>query len=309
MKILLSGGAGFIGSNIADRYLESGHEVVIVDNLVTGQSENVPDAARFYEMDIVDEKIKNIFEMERPDIVNHHAAQMDVRKSVADPAYDATVNVLGTINLLQNSVKYKVKKFIFASTGGAIYGEQDYFPADEEHPNRPLSPYGITKLSCEKYLYFYRKTHGLNYTVLRYSNVYGPRQNPHGEAGVVAIFSQRMLKKEQAVINGEGAQTRDYVYVGDVVKANEMALTMADDKIYNIGTGIETDVNTLFCKIALYMNYEVKEVHGPGQPGEQMRSVLDYSLINKELGWEPSVDLDAGLERTVAFFREQLRKL
>ena len=245
MKILITGGAGFIASNIADRYLELGHEVVIVDSLITGRRKNVPEAAKFYEIDICDEKIKNIFEMERPDIVNHHAAQMDVRKSVADPAYDAGVNILGTINLLQNCVKYKVKKFIFASTGGAIYGEQDYFPADEKHPNQPLSPYGITKLSCEKYLFFYNDTFGLNYTVLRYANVYGPRQNPHGEAGVVAIFSQRMLRKEQPVINGEGTQTRDYVFVGDVVKANELALTGGDQKIYNIGTGIETDVNEL----------------------------------------------------------------
>lgn len=306
MKILITGGAGFIASNIADRYLELGHEVVIVDNLITGQRKNIPAAAKFYQMDVCDEKIKNVFEAERPDIVNHHAAQLDVRKSVADPVYDANVNILGSLNLLQNCAKFKVKKFIFASTGGAIYGEQDYFPADESHPTRPISPYGITKLTTEKYLHFYSLSYGLQYTVLRYANVYGPRQNPHGEAGVVAIFCKKMLRKEQPMINGEGTQTRDYVFVGDVVKANELALTRGDAKIYNIGTGIETDVNELFRRIAGMMEHPVKEIHGPGQPGEQMRSVLDASYIEKELGWKPMVDLEAGLRKTVEFFRKQL---
>lgn len=306
MKILITGGAGFIASNIADRYLELGHEVVIVDNLITGQKDNIPPAAKFYEMDICDEALKNVFETECPDIVNHHAAQMDVRRSVADPIYDASVNVLGTLNILQNCVKYKVQKFIFASTGGAIYGEQDYFPADENHPTRPISPYGITKLTTEKYLFFYNLGYGLKYTVLRYANVYGPRQNPHGEAGVVAIFSKKMLKKEQPKINGEGTQTRDYVFVGDVVKANELALASGDNKIYNIGTGIETNVNELFRKIARFMDYPVEEVHGPGMPGEQMRSVLDASYIKKELGWQPSVNLDDGLRKTVDFFRGKM---
>lgn len=306
MKVLITGGAGFIASNIADRYLELGHEVVIVDNMISGQKENIPAAAKFYEMDICDEALKNVFETEKPDIVNHHAAQMDVRKSVADPAYDASVNVIGGLNILQNCVKYKVKKVIFASTGGAIYGEQDYFPADEEHPNRPLSPYGITKLTTEKYLFFYNHVYGLNYTILRYANVYGPRQNPHGEAGVVAIFSQRMLRKEQPRINGEGTQTRDYVFVGDVVKANELALTGGDNRIYNIGTGIETDVNTLFRTIASKMDYDVEEVHADAQPGEQLRSVLTAARIKEELGWEPTVDIKTGLERTVDFFRDKM---
>jgi UDP-glucose 4-epimerase len=306
MKILITGGAGFIASNVADRYLELGHEVVIIDNLITGQKENIPAAAKFYEMDICDEGVKNVFEMERPDIVNHHAAQMDVRKSVADPIYDANVNIFGSINLLQNCVKFGVKQFIFASTGGAIYGEQDYFPADENHPTRPISPYGITKLTSEKYLHFYNLVYGLKYTVLRYANVYGPRQNPHGEAGVVAIFSKKMLKKEQPVINGDGKQTRDYVFVGDVVKANELVLAAADNKIYNIGTGIETNVNELFHKIAQFMEHPVEEVHGPGQAGEQMRSLLNFDLIKKDLDWEPAVDLDAGLHKTVEFFRKKM---
>ncbi len=303
MKILITGGAGFIGSNIADRYLELGHQVVILDNLSTGKKNNIHPEAKFYEFDICDPKIKFVFEIERPDIVNHHAAQIDVRQSVSDPENDARINILGTINLLQHCANYNVKKVVFASTGGAIYGEQDYFPADENHPTRPLSPYGITKLTCEKYLYFYQQSHGLNYTVLRYANVYGPRQNPHGEAGVVAIFCKKMLDNSQPVINGKGTQTRDYVYVGDVVKASELALAGGDNQIYNIGTGIETDVNTIFQKIANFMDASIKEIHGPGQPGEQMRSVLDYSLINKALAWKPTVDLDSGLEKTVDFFR------
>ncbi len=306
MKILITGGAGFIASNIADRYLELGHEVVIVDNLVTGQRDNIPPAATFYEMDICDPKLSNIFEKERPDVVSHHAAQMDVRKSVADPIYDATVNVLGSLNLLENCVKWGVKKVIFASTGGAIYGEQDYFPADEKHPLRPLSPYGITKLTTEKYLFFYKNTHGLTHTILRYANIYGPRQNPHGEAGVVAIFCTRMLNGEQPVINGDGKQTRDYVFVGDVVRANELALTRGDNGIFNVGTGKETDVNELFRKIAMHIDADIPERHGPAKPGEQMRSVLDASLIGREFGWQPSVDLEEGLKRTVAFFREKI---
>ena len=306
MKILITGGAGFIGSNIADRYLELGHEVVIVDNLVTGQRENVPPQATFYEMDIVDQALKQVFEKERPDVVSHQAAQMDVRKSVTNPIYDATVNVLGSLNVLQNCVTYKVQKFIFASTGGAIYGEQDYFPADEEHPLRPLSPYGITKLTTEKYLYFYQHTYGLTYTVLRYANVYGPRQNPHGEAGVVAIFTTRMLKGEQPVINGDGRQTRDYVFVGDVVRANELALIAGDNQIYNVGTGKETDVNTLFQLLRNIVGRDIPEVHGEAKPGEQRRSVLDYSRIQNQLGWEPKVTLEEGLRLTVDFFRKRI---
>ncbi len=306
MKILITGGAGFIGSNIADRYLELGHEVVIVDNLVTGRRENIPAQATFYEMDICDDNLKQVFDREKPDIVNHHAAQMDVRKSVDDPIYDATVNVLGGLNVLQNCIRTGVKKFIFASTGGAIYGEQDYFPADEEHPLRPLSPYGITKLTTEKYLYFYNQTYGLTYTVLRYANVYGPRQNPHGEAGVVAIFTEKILHGQQPIINGDGLQTRDYVFVGDVVKANELVLTRGDNRIYNIGTGVETNVNELFAKIVQYTGRQVEEKHGPAKPGEQKRSVLTSERIFQELGWKPTVQLDEGIRLTVEYFQKKL---
>ncbi len=308
MKILITGGAGFIGSNVADRYIELGHQVIVVDNLITGYRENVPPQATFYEMDICDKQIAKVFEKEKPDIVNHHAAQMDVRKSVEDPIYDANVNVIGSLNLLQNCIQYGIKKFIFASTGGAIYGEQDYFPADEEHPLRPLSPYGITKLATEKYLYFYNKTYGLKYTILRYANVYGPRQNPHGEAGVVAIFTERILTDQQPVINGNGLQTRDYVYVGDVVKANELVLDKGENKIYNIGTGIETNVNELFRMIVEKTGKSVPEKHGPAKPGEQMRSVLNSEFIFKELNWKPTTFLSEGLEKTVEYFREKVQQ-
>ena len=308
MKILITGGAGFIGSNVADSYIALGHEVVIVDNLITGRRENVPGKAKFIEMDICEAQIANVFASEKPDIVNHHAAQMDVRKSVSDPIYDANVNVIGGLNLLQNCVEYGVKKFIFASTGGAIYGEQDYFPADEKHPLRPLSPYGITKLTTEKYLYFYHQTYQLNYTVLRYANVYGPRQNPHGEAGVVAIFSEKILADQQPIINGDGLQTRDYVYVGDVVQANNLVLEKGDQKIYNIGTGIETNVNELFHKIVKKAGKSVPEKHGTAKAGEQLRSVLDSAYIGKELNWSPSYSLDEGLAQTVDFFRSKSAK-
>jgi len=304
MKILVTGGAGFIGSHVADAFIGQGHEVVILDNLSTGRKENVNAHAQFVKMNIQDPEIMDLFEQEQFDVVDHHAAQMDVRLSVADPIYDANNNILGTINLLQASVKYGVKKFIFISSGGAIYGEHDYFPADEEHPTRPLSPYGITKLSCEKYLYFYFKTHRLNFVILRYSNVYGPRQNPHGEAGVVAIFASRLLTGEQPIINGNGIQTRDYVYVGDAVTANLKALGYNNNDYFNIGTGIETTVNELFDSINHLTNAGIEEVYGPAQPGEQLRSVLDIQKAKKLLNWNPQVSLDEGLAKTVEYFKQ-----
>lgn len=303
MKILVTGGAGFIGSHVADAFIEQGHDVVIVDNLSMGNEKNINHRARFVKMNIQDPEIFALFEKEKFDVVDHHAAQMDVRLSVADPVFDATNNILGTINLLQASVKHGVKKFIFISSGGAIYGEHDYFPADEEHPTRPLSPYGITKLTGEKYLYFYHHVHQLNYVILRYANIYGPRQNPKGEAGVVAIFASRLLTGKQPVINGAGLQTRDYVYVGDVVQANLTALECEGNDYFNIGTGIETNVNELFHYINHLTNANAKEAHGPAQPGEQLRSVLDNSKAKKILGWTPQVSLKEGLASTVEFFR------
>jgi UDP-glucose 4-epimerase len=304
MKILVTGGAGFIGSHVADAFIEQGHEVVIVDNLSMGRMENVNPQAKFVNMNIQDPQIAELFENEGFDVVNHHAAQMDVRLSVADPIFDAQNNIFGTINLLQAAQKNGVKKIIFISSGGAIYGEQDYFPADEEHPTRPLSPYGITKLTGEKYVQFYQHVYNLNFVILRYANVYGPRQNPKGEAGVVAIFSSRMLTGGQPVINGDGLQTRDYVFVRDVVNANLKALDYEESNYFNIGTGIETTVNELFHELNHLTNANAKEVHRAAQPGEQMRSVLNIEKAKKILNWTPQISLNEGLAKTVEYFKQ-----
>jgi UDP-glucose 4-epimerase len=304
MKILVTGGAGFIGSHVADAFIEQGHEVVIVDNLSMGRMENVNPQAKFVNMNIQDPQIAELFENEGFDVVNHHAAQMDVRLSVADPIFDAQNNIFGTINLLQAAQKNGVKKIIFISSGGAIYGEQDYFPADEEHPTRPLSPYGITKLTGEKYVQFYQHVYNLNFVILRYANVYGPRQNPKGEAGVVAIFSSRMLTGGQPVINGDGLQTRDYVFVRDVVNANLKALDYEESNYFNIGTGIETTVNELFHQLNHLTNANAKEVHRAAQPGEQMRSVLNIEKAKKILNWTPQISLNEGLAKTVEYFKQ-----
>ncbi|MDM7924620.1 MAG: NAD-dependent epimerase/dehydratase family protein [bacterium] len=305
MKLLVTGGAGFIGSHIADALIEKGHEVTIVDNLLMGRMENVPKAARFFLMDIRAAEIEKVFDLGRFDAVFHLAAQMDVRKSVEDPIFDAGVNVLGSLNLIRSAVRTGVKKVVFASTGGAVYGEQEVFPCDETHPTRPVSPYGITKLCVEKYLYYYALEFGLKYTVLRFANVYGPRQNPHGEAGVVAIFTSRLLSGGQPVINGDGRQTRDYVYVGDVVQANLKALTHPENDAFNVGTGIETDVNRIFDLLNRYTGGKASEQHGPAKPGEQMRSVISHRKIKDVLGWEPRVGLEEGLKRTVDYFRNR----
>ncbi len=308
MNILVTGGAGFIGSNIVDAYLEAGHTVVIVDDLSTGKIENVNPKAKFHNIDLRDPAVETVFKEMKIDVINHHAAQMDVRKSVADPKFDASVNILGMLNVMELGIQYGVKKVIFSSTGGAIYGEQDYFPADEQHPLRPLSPYGVTKLATEKYLFYYKAVYGLQHVILRYANIYGPRQNPHGEAGVIAIFADKMLRGEQPVINGDGKQTRDYVYVSDVVRANVLALTHSSSDIFNIGTGIENDVNTLFRIIKKFSGVAFEEKHGQAKIGEQLRSVIDHSKAKKILGWEPTIMLDEGLRRTVEFFREKLKK-
>ena len=306
MKILVTGAAGFIASQIADAFIEEGHQVVIVDDLSTGYEKNINSKAKFVKANICDKSLEKLFETEKFDVVNHHAAQMDVRRSVKDPEFDATTNILGTINLLQNCVKFGVKKFMFASTGGAVYGEQDYFPADEKHNQQPKSPYGISKLAVEKYLYFYHSEHKLNYTILRYANIYGPRQNPFGEAGVVAIFSTKLLKGEQPIINGHGKQTRDYVFVGDVVKANLLGLKDEVSDVYNIGTGIETDVNQLFHFINNITRANKEEKHGPTAAGEQLRSVITSDKLFNKFGWRPSTKLEDGLKATVEFFRNNL---
>lgn len=306
MKILVTGGAGFIASHIVDAYIQAGHELVVVDNLSTGRRENLNPRARFYEMDICDPQLAELVAEERPDVINHHAAQIDVRKSVNDPTFDAEVNILGSLRLFEAARVAGTRYIIFSSTGGAIYGEQDYFPADESHPLRPLSPYGIAKLAVEKYLDYYNTVHGLDYAVLRYANVYGPRQNPKGEAGVVAIFCEKLLNGEQPVINGNGLQTRDYVYVGDVVRANLAVLDAPKDMLnapFNIGTGVETDVVTIFRMLRELFDLNVEPLHGPAKAGEQLRSVLDTRRAERRLEWRPEVDLAEGLKRTVDFYK------
>ena len=305
MNILVTGGAGFIASHIADAYIAEGHKVIIVDNLSTGFLENINPKAKFYQLDIRSEKLEDVFQKEKIDVVNHLAAQMDVRRSVSDPKFDASVNVLGGLNIFESARKHRVKKIIFSSTGGAIYGEQDNFPADEEHPTRPLSPYGISKLCIEKYLYFYKAVYGINHVILRYANVYGPRQNPHGEAGVVAIFCAKMLNGEQPVINGDGKQTRDYTFIGDVVNANLLALKYDGSNIFNIGTSIESDVNKLFLELRRHLNPVCMEKHAPAKAGEQQRSVISYKKIENELGWKPVVNLEEGLQLTAEYFRKK----
>ena len=306
MNTLVTGGAGFIGSHVVDAYIKSGHQVSIIDDLSTGRERNINPQATFYRGDIRDARfVKEVFDRGRFDVVNHHAAQIDVRRSVTDPAFDASVNIIGVINLLESAVRTKVSKFVFSSTGGAIYGEQDYFPADELHPTRPISPYGIAKLATEQYLFYYRVVHGLESVILRYGNVYGPRQNPEGEAGVVAIFISKMLAGVQPIINGDGKQTRDYVYVGDVARANVDALSYRGSNTFNIGTGLETDVNTLFGILREATGSQCREQHGEAKMGEQQRSLLTAAKILKETGWKPAVSLQEGLKRTVEFFRGQ----
>lgn len=306
MKILVTGGAGFIASHIVDAYIELGHDVTVLDNLSTGRRSNLNPRARFVEQDIRDAgAMKALFAGEKFNIVNHHAAQMDVRRSVADPVFDASVNILGVLTLLEECVHGGVSKVVFASSGGAIYGEQDYFPADERHPTRPISPYGVAKLATEQYLFYYRAVYGLDAVSLRYANIYGPRQNPEGEAGVVAIFTNRMLAGSAAVINGDGKQTRDYVFVGDVVRANVLALEYQGSDVFNIGTGRESDVNTLFRILKEKTGSSCEEKHGPAKKGEQLRSVLNSGKIASALGWKPNVTLEQGLARTVDYFKLQ----
>ncbi|HSL91189.1 MAG TPA: NAD-dependent epimerase/dehydratase family protein [Candidatus Limnocylindrales bacterium] len=308
MRILVTGGAGFIGSHVADAYVARGHEVMVVDNLSSGKKEYVPPEARFVLCDVTSDTAVEAVRTFRPEIVNHHAAQINVRASVSDPLFDAQVNILGSLRLLEAARQNGVRKFLFASSGGAGYGEQDRFPAEESHPIRPVSPYGAAKMSVELYLHYYRAQYGLDYTALRYSNVYGPRQDPHGEAGVVAIFAERLLRGQAAIVNGDGEQTRDYVYVGDVVRANLAALERGEGLSVNIGTGVETNVNTVFRALRDLAGSRQEEIHGPAMPGEQRRSCLENRMASYELGWYPETSLEEGLARTLDFFREKIRK-
>lgn len=307
MKVLVTGGAGFIGSHVVDRLVEESHQVVVVDNLATGKRKNINRAASLYKTDITSRRLERVFRNERPNIVLHLAAQIDVRRSVADPVFDAQVNVLGTMNVLQQAVRYGCRKVVFSSSGGAIYGEQETFPAAETHVTNPLSPYGISKLCGEHYLSYFQRTSGIPVVCLRYANVYGPRQDPEGEAGVVAIFIQKMLNGEQPIINGNGRQSRDFVFVDDVAEANLAAMGQDARGVYNVGTGIETSVNELFRVLVGLTGSDAKEVHGPAKLGEQIRSVIDPSRIKQELGWEIKVDLADGLKQTMEFFQGKSR--
>lgn len=308
MKVLVTGGAGFIGSHITEHLIDAGVEVVVLDDLSSGNRQSVHPRARLCQADIGSEAIRALFERERFDCLDHHAAQMNVRRSVDDPMFDARVNIVGSLNLLQAAVATGVKKVVFASTGGAIYGEQLTFPADETHQTNPLSPYGVAKLAVEKYLAVYEAVYGLPYVALRYANVYGPRQDPYGEAGVVAIFSERLLGGEPAIINGDGEQTRDFIYVDDVVRANVLAVTTDLGGIYNVGTGLETSVNILYAHLAQHAGATLPPRHGPPKPGEQRRSVLDCRKLQAAANWTPTVSLEEGLRRTVIYFAEQLTR-
>ncbi|MFH1732198.1 MAG: NAD-dependent epimerase/dehydratase family protein [Planctomycetota bacterium] len=302
-KAIVTGGAGFIGSHICDALIERGIEVAVIDNLSSGKKQNLAPDAAFYEVDIRDESVRDIFAKEKPNCLFHLAAQMDVRKSVADPMYDASVNIGGTANLLEAGRAGGLEKTIYAATGGAMYGEPKVLPADENTPIEPLCPYGISKGAAEHYLELYRKLYGMNYTSLRFPNVYGPRQDPHGEAGVVAIFSQLMLSGKRPKIFGDGTMTRDYVYVGDVVEANMLALDNGGGMAMNLGRGTEITVQQIFDGVRDAVGCDIEPDYVPERLGEVAHISLDASLAKKTLGWEPKVELLDGLARAVDFYR------
>lgn len=303
VKCIVTGGAGFIGSHLVDKLLEQGYKVAIIDNLSTGRKENINPKADFYNINIQDSKISNIFNKIKPDIVFHYAAQIDVRKSVDDPIESAKTNILGSLNILENCRNFKVKKIIFASSGGAIYGEVKIIPTPENYPAQPVSPYGIEKLIFEHYLGFYKKEYGLDYLILRFANVYGPRQNSRGEAGVIAIFCDKMINGGESLINGDGKQTRDFVFIEDIIRVNILGVQKNKNGIFNIGTGVETDINDIFRKLKGLFNLEIKEIHAPEKQGEQKRSCLDFKKAKVELGWQPKYNLNKGLKKTQEWFK------
>jgi len=305
VKILVTGGAGFIASHVSEGYLRAGHTVVIVDDLSTGKRENIPSAAKFCEHDITDfAGMERIIADERPEVINHHAAQMDVRRSVREPLFDARVNIVGALGLLELAVKYKVRKFIYASTGGASYGEVETVPVEETHPTRPICHYGVSKLTLERYLFLYKYLYGLNYTVMRYPNVFGPRQNPHGEAGVTAIFALQMLKGEQPTIFGDGSKTRDYVFIDDIVRANVALLEKGDGETLNLGSGQPTSDFQIFDLVREATQYRADPKYAPVRPGEVAHIALDARRAHAVLGWAPKISLQEGISRTVESIRQ-----
>lgn len=308
--IVLTGGAGFIGSHLADAFVERGHRVVVIDDLSSGRRENLAGAGEeieLHRLDVRSAAAARVVEESGAALLVHQAAQIDVRRSVADPVFDAEVNVVGSLNLFEAARRGGVRQVLFASTGGAIYGEQDVHPASEEHPARPVSPYGAAKLAVERYLYYYAVEHGIDAACLRYANVYGERQNPHGEAGVVAIFLERLLSGETATIHGDGGQTRDYVHVSDVVAANLAAVGREGFHVWNVGTGVETSVVELYREIARALGKDQPPHHGPAKPGEQRRSSVDPAKGRRELGLPPALPLSEGIERTAAWFAARRR--
>ncbi len=302
MRALVTGGAGFIGSHITDALIGAGHTVTVIDDLSRGRREQVNPAATFVALDITSPELVAAIADAKPEVVFHAAAQIDVREFVRDPLHDADVNVVGTVNVLRASVDAGTRRVIFASSGGAIYGDTDVIPTPEDHPCRPESPYGTAKLCAEAYGGTFSRQAGLEFVALRYANVYGPRQDPHGEAGVVAIFATRLTHGEAVVINGDGTQTRDYVHVHDVVSANLAAID-GPTGVYNIGTGIETDVNTLYQMLAEASGVTAAAGHGPAKPGEQRRSCLDTTGTRERLGWSATVGFADGVRSTVEYFR------
>jgi len=310
-RVLVTGGAGFIASHVAEAYLAAGHEVWVVDNLSSGRRTNVPDGAEFVEMDIRDAEIRNLFREVRFDVVNHHAAQIDVRVSVADPAKDAGINVMGLLNLTEAAIEVGTQRFVYVSSGGVVYGEPEEIPTPQDAPKLPLSPYGVTKLTGEYYLNYYRVVRGLEYVALRYSNVFGPRQDPHGEAGVVAIFCNRLLNGESLTIFGDGEQTRDYVFVRDVVAANMLASDLRmgdgaglDSRAFNVGTGVGTSVNRLATVLESIAGVAPGRDMQPERPGELRHSTLDNEVLRGR-GWEPAFTLEQGLRETYEYIKKQ----
>jgi UDP-glucose 4-epimerase len=311
VKILVTGGAGFIGSHVADAYVTAGHEVAVFDNMATGREENVNPGARLYRGDVRDlSQVQQAIGDFKPDVVNHHAAQSEVPKSVADPGHDAQVNVVGGLNVLRACVDHSVRKVIFSSTGGALYGEPDIVPNDEDHPIRPLSPYGTSKYAFEQYLATFQRTFGLDYTTLRYANIYGARQDFFAEEGrVVAIFASRMIEGKPLTIDWDGNQSRDMLHVGDVAMANIAALERGEGGTYHISTAIPVTVNDLFRKLALLTEYKLEPRRGPQRKGDVYRIALDNTRAKEQLGWEPRIVLEEGLRLTVEYFRDQIARL
>ena len=304
MKTLVTGGAGFIASHLVDRLIGEGHSVVVVDNLSAGRFENVNKSATFYKIDICNSTaLELIFKKERPEVVNHHAAEVNVRKSVDTPMYDANVNILGSLNLCELSRKFQVKKFIYASTGGAVYGEPKRLPVKETCPVEPISQYGASKHTVEHYLYIFYKLYGLNFTVLRYPNVYGPRQSPHGEAGVIAIFSEQILKNKRPTIFGDGSKTRDYVYVGDIITANMTVLNNSGNgEIYNLGWGREITDYEVFETVRRSLLSNIEPIFGQKRPGEIEHISLDSSKATKALGWKPKITFEEGVNLATKYY-------